>query len=398
MNVTSASSTRRYDFDWLRVLLILIVFVFHSIHFFDPGYWHVKNAVTYFSADIAMAFISRWMMPAIFLISGIATFYTLGKRRASRFVKDRLLRLLVPLVIGCFTHAAWQVYLERVNHDQFNGTFWQYYLTYYNGLDRLGGDFRWMGNHLWYLEVLLVFSLVCLPLLVWLRKGSGKRILAWLGDRLSAPGAVYLWVLPTLLLLYVINPQTSALLARDDWGGWNIPNYLVFFLVGSLLASSQGMQAGIRRLRWISLTAGVITFVAGGAVLFVVGGDEPYGTARYMLSTAFSGLIGWCWMLAILGFGMEHLNARTPLLDYANEAVMPFYILHQTVLLTAGFYVVEWSIPDLAKWIIIMLGSFLITMTLYELLVRRLNLLRVLFGMKPIYKETLVRKPSMRVS
>jgi hypothetical protein len=78
---------------------------------------------------------------------------------------------------------------------------------------------------------------------------------------------------------------------------------------------------------------------------------------------------------------MKHLNVNTPFLKYANEAVLPFYILHQTVLLCVGYFVVRWNIPDLLKWAIIASISFVIIMGLYEL-VRRNNTLRFLFGMK----------------
>ncbi len=93
-------------------------------------------------------------------------------------------------------------------------------------------------------------------------------------------------------------------------------------------------------------------------------------------------LNAWCWLLAIFGFGMKHLNVNTPLLKYANEAVLPFYILHQTVIVTLGYFVVGWAIPDGLKFLIILSGSFVVSMSLYEFLVRRNNLLRVLFGMK----------------
>jgi glucan biosynthesis protein C len=76
---------------------------------------------------------------------------------------------------------------------------------------------------------------------------------------------------------------------------------------------------------------------------------------------------------------------------YANEAVLPFYIMHQTVLLCVGYFVVQWAIPDLLKWLIIVLGSFGIIMALYELLVRRFNVLRVLFGMKPIARQPIAQ-------
>jgi peptidoglycan/LPS O-acetylase OafA/YrhL len=105
-------------------------------------------------------------------------------------------------------------------------------------------------------------------------------------------------------------------------------------------------------------------------------------------------LASWAGILAILGFGMKHLNFSTPLLKYANEAVLPFYILHQTVLLVVGYVVLRWHIPDLLKWVVIVAVSFSLIMGIYELLVRRLNLLRFLFGMKTIKKEQLQEQPS----
>lgn len=144
-----------------------------------------------------VVFISRWLMPAIFLISGMATFYALDTRRAGRFLKDRSLRLLVPLLVGLFTHIPLQAYLAQVSQHHYPGSFWQWYPRMFNGLNRFGGTFNWIGGHLWYLEVLFVFSLVCLPLFLWLGNGSGQRMLTWLGERFAAPGALYLPVCPS---------------------------------------------------------------------------------------------------------------------------------------------------------------------------------------------------------
>jgi hypothetical protein len=94
------------------------------------------------------------------------------------------------------------------------------------------------------------------------------------------------------------------------------------------------------------------------------------------------GFWAWCWVLAILGFSIKYLNFNGPVLSYANEAVLPFYILHQPVLLSVGYFVVQWTIPAAAKFIIIDLISFVIIMTLYEFVVHRVNVLRFLFGMK----------------
>jgi hypothetical protein len=101
-------------------------------------------------------------------------------------------------------------------------------------------------------------------------------------------------------------------------------------------------------------------------------------------------IIVWFLLYAILGFGMIHLNFSTPFLSYANEAVLPFYIMHQTVLLCVGFFVVQWAILAARMWLIIASTSFTIIMILYEFLVRRHNTLRFLFGMKSMPKEMVV--------
>ena len=87
MNTKIGTTMRRYEFDWLRVLLILTVLVFHSMRFFNLEGWGIKNATTYLLAEVLVIFISRWLMPTIFLISGIATFYAIDKRRPAGLSK-----------------------------------------------------------------------------------------------------------------------------------------------------------------------------------------------------------------------------------------------------------------------------------------------------------------------
>jgi glucan biosynthesis protein C len=145
------------------------------------------------------------------------------------------------------------------------------------------------------------------------------------------------------------------------------------------------LQAGIQGLRWLSLPAGLV-LVGASIFLLTLEAGPAFGTWESALGWACRALGSWCLVLAILGFARRHLNFATARLKYANEAVLPFYILHQTVLLCVGYFVVQWAIPDLLKWVIILLVSFPIIMLLYEFLVRRFNLMRFLFGMKPLPK------------
>ncbi len=376
-------SIRRCDLDWLRVCAILAVFVFHSSRFFDTDFWHVKNPTTYFAVQVWITFLGNWLMPLMFVISGASLFYALGSRGALKFVDDKVRRLFVPLVVGVFTAGMLMVYLERITHYQFAGSFFDFIPHYFEGWYGYGtGNFAWMGLHLWYLLVLFVYSLLFYPLFRWLA-GAGRTVLKAVGDFLALPGAMYVLGLPVAFLMVTLDPRTD--LGQRNFGGWPLFNYMLFLIYGFIVVSHDGLQKRIQQFRWLSLAAG-ISGIGALFALWASQGDPVYGTDRFAQVFGIFGFSSWCWILAILGFGFKHFTASKPVLAYANEAVLPFYILHQTVLLTIGYFVVQWPIPDALKWLVIAGSSFATIMLLYEFLIRRFNLLRFLFGMKLLPK------------
>lgn len=379
MEIPREFSQRRFDLDWLRVIAILFVFVFHTTRFFDPLDWHVKNATTYELLAFSAAFFTLWGMPLIFVISGASLYFAL-KHSMLKFVDDKVRRLLVPLVVGVFTFSAIQVYLERITHRQFSGSFFEFIPHYFDGWYAFdGGNFAWMGMHLWFLEFLFLYTLLLMPLLYWLKNGSGQNALRSLGDLLARPLMVFGVSIPVVLLLVVLDPNT--IWGMRAFGAWSFVPYLLFLFAGFVVMSHERVQQRIGQYRWLSFaSAGAITL---GLVAFYAQYGEPvYGTWTYSVFFALFGFASWCWIQTVLGFGFKYLNVPRPILAYVGEAVLAFYILHQTVLLVVGYFVVQWQIPDLLKWGIIASVSFAAIMLLYEFVVRRFNVMRFLFGMK----------------
>src|SRR5574341_1764889 len=190
------SVQRRFDLDWLRVMAILAVFVHHSHRFFDTDDWLIKNATTYLPMQILLEFETSWGLPLILIISGASAFLALEKTRPGRYVVGLFLRLFVPLIVGMFTHIAFLIYLEHLHKGTFCGSFFDFYPHYFEGMYGFGGNFGWMGIHLWYLEMLFIFSLIFLPLFWLLTRGVGQRLLARFGNVLAVPGVVILLTLP----------------------------------------------------------------------------------------------------------------------------------------------------------------------------------------------------------
>ncbi len=365
---------RRYDLDWLRVLAILTIFIYHTTRFFNSEWWLVKNPTSYLVMDILETTLTNWIMALIFAISGASLFYAIGKGSAGKFIKDKVLRLVVPFVtMGMVLFGSWQIYLARLTHGEFSGSFFEFIPHYFQP-----DNFAWTGVHLWYLEMLFIFCLIFLPLFLWLKRGTGQRVLGRLGDLLASPGAIFLLAVPTMLCL--ILTTSDSFLGNTDWGGGSILTHATFFLSGFLIVSHEGLQKNIQRFRWLSMVLAVILMAALFSLMMTFG--DTSNTLLIAVGRGLWGLWSWSWVLAILGFGTRRLDFNKPILSYANEAVLPFYILHHPVLLSVGYFVVQWTIPAALKFAIIDAVSFAIIMALYEFVVRRFNVMRFLFGMK----------------
>lgn len=374
--MSSPPSARQFYLDWLRVLSIFLVFVYHSLRVFGREGFHINNAHSYGVIDNLGVVLTSVGMPLIFLVAGASAYFSLNKYPPGRYIKERASRLLVPFVAGLLTHIPVLVYLERVNHGAFSGSFIDFLPHYFDGFYGFGGNFAWMGLHLWFLMMLFLYTLVSLPILGAMRRG---RFLESAGDFLARPGAIYLLAAPMIILSVRLHPDTFGI---RTFGGWNIFIYLLLLLYGFILVAHAGLRGRIERDRWVSLVA-ALAMLAVGAVVWANGGLPDYGTARYPLFFTIQSFGAWCGLLAIWGFSIRHLNFGTLSLYLANEAVLPFYVLHQTVLIIVGYFVVQWAIPDLLKFALIFVASLAIILAAYWFLIRPFNAMRFLFGMRP---------------
>jgi glucan biosynthesis protein C len=73
--------------------------------------------------------------------------------------------------------------------------------------------------------------------------------------------------------------------------------------------------------------------------------------------------------------------------------VLPFFLLHQPVIMAIAFYVVQWDAGIPLKLVTVVFGSFTVTLAIYELVIRRVGPLRTLFGMKARQRTPTTRPP-----
>jgi len=378
-------SVRLHYLDWLRVLAVLMVFVFHALKPFNIGDWVIMNSETSMAATVFFALLSPWGMPFFFLLAWAGSWFALRRRTAGEYAGERFKRLLIPFIVGSIIFTPIQNY--------FDWRFWTARLNVQvsylqNQLHRWTGPnpsiFSWIGYHLWFLGFLFSFSLIALPLFLWLKRESGQGLISRLAVLCERCGGMLLFIAPLLVIQLSIRPFDPQ---EKSWTDFLF--YLAFFILGYLLYADERFVTAIRRDWWLHLATGVAAILAILAALALgdvtTWFDTPTMPEFYLFWTLVT-IAAWSWTAFMLFVGMRFLDFRNKWLEYGQEAVVPFYVLHQPLIVAIAFYVVQWQAGVTAKMFAVVLASFAVTVGIYELLIRRMAPLRALFGMKATAK------------
>ena len=251
-------TVRRYDLDWLRVLVFALLIFYHVGMFFVPWGWHIKNNVIYDWLRWPMIFLNQWRLPILFVISGMGTYYALSKRSLKQFAWERYLRLGIPLFAGMLLVVPPQIYLERLVDGDFTGSYWQFYTTeLFRGGPYPEGNISW--HHLWFLPYLLLFSWVLGPLFIRLKRKPSKLV-EWTKKQIQKPLGFYVFIIPLFLVEGFVEPffpSTKALVG--DW--FTISFYILLFFYGFLLiATKEVFWESLKNIKKKAFWIGIIAF------------------------------------------------------------------------------------------------------------------------------------------
>ncbi|MEM8763234.1 MAG: acyltransferase family protein [Bacteroidota bacterium] len=366
---------RRYDLDWLRVIVFGLLIFYHVGMFFVPWGWHIKNNVIYEWLRWPMIFLNQWRLPILFVISGMGTYYALGNRNLGRFVGERYLRLVIPLLVGMLLIVPPQVYFERLADGDFTESYFEFYTTVaFTGIYP-EGNFSW--HHLWFLPYLFLFSMILAPLFIWFRK-PGNRFVLRIKKVIAKPFGLYMFIVPIYLIEVFIEPffpVNHALVG--DW--YAIAYYLVLFSSGFLLISSgDTFWTSLENSKGKALGIGALSFTALTLIwLFFEDSLVIHLTEAFFKMTNL-----WSWILVLFGYAAKYLNRPSTTIAYANRAVYPFYILHQTITVALAYYLMDVSWGLLPKATLLVLGTFGISWLIYHFVILPLFFLHPLFGLK----------------
>lgn len=385
----------------MRAFVVAGLVIFHSAVVFSPGSsWFVTDPAPEVGFAAILVWGSLWGMPLLFAVSGMGARYALGTRSAGAFARERLARLLVPFITGLVLLVPPMFYLASLSQPDTWEPYWRFWASFLNvpaitaGLAThdswTSGRSGFDPAHLWFLYVLLILTLVLLPLLTFLRGHRGTWMITGAARAsLRHPLlAVVVAAVPVMALEAAFGPDVNT-------GGWERTAYAIPFVYGFMIASDLRFETSLARVRWATLSTALVATVA----LLAWPRSASFGEGVTGGWGALQGLAGWAWLAAILGFAASLTGRRRKraalagansprgertqaVVRHVTEAVLPFYLLHEPVIVAVAWFAVRWQVPVPLKYAVLVLVSLSLTLALYELLIRPFGVPRFLFGMK----------------
>lgn len=346
------TGVRHYGMDWLRIAAFALLILYHIGMYFVPWDWHVKIAEPIDWVAIPMLATNGWRLALLFLVSGYASAALFAKLGGSgTFARSRSARLLVPLLFGMAVVIPPQPWIDLVGQHGYRQGFLHFWLHDYFGFRFIDGIALPTWQHLWFVVYLWVYTMLAALLLAVVPEGVRARIAdaaaRWLGG-----WGLLVWPLAAWLVVYALFPGHDETHALFDDGPSHL-HYLVAFAAGWLLRVRPLLFDAVARWWKVAAVLAVVAFVPVAWIEWTWPGDTiapdwvfpPYHIARLVQ--------GWAAIVALVGIADHYWNRDHRWRATLAEAVFPFYIIHQTIIVVVGWYLLRGEVSALPSFLIL---------------------------------------------
>jgi phenylacetate-CoA ligase len=400
----SGPAPRRYELDWLRTLVVLGIIPYHALVIFGASSAvYIKSVQASPALALIGGFVLTWGIPSIFLMAGAATRLALAHRGPGAYVRERLSRLLVPMLLVALVFSPLQAYFillsnpslvsmspvpiqnpeQLSNFGTFYGTYLGILVTTVRAYSPSIGTLALA--HVWFIPRLLVVSLLT-SLLVLVMRRYGQRLLVRMTTLDQHPLVILFGGgLATALVFALLRPGwleglTAHWLFTDVWSDFFLDLFL--FLCGYLIYSYRRLREAVGVLWIFTLAVGIVCWAAVAGV--TIAGKAPSASFAlpslvYALGLALS---AWLISLGLLGAAMRYLTFTTPEQRYLSDAAFPVYLLHMSVLTISAYYLLKLPLPWYLQLLLIIAVTVVVAFGLFDLVVRRTPVTRFLFGVR----------------
>jgi len=389
--------------DWLRIIVVAMLIPFHSAMTFGTGGWYVLNSVPNDALRALVWVMDKYHMELLFFIAGAATWFSFSNRGWGGYLKERLLRLVVPLVFGMLVIVPPCYYFAKLHFDQlfrlFDHNYWTWFVNeWLKTATPLQDGFR--AGALWFLWYLVFYTFVLFPLLYFIYKKCKNLKMPRLGSFFEKPGAVFLFVIPIALVevfarwKWTIGGESYRIIGWVITGDFQVLYYILFFIFGFIIYSNSHTQKSIDRSGIISIIGAVLTMTFYMFIVFpgwnksvlgewywVTYQDVTWHSAGRVMFNILLAFTTWFWIVAILYLGRKFLKFSNRFVAWGNDAVLPVYIVHSTFIAVASYYAVQWNTAVIWKYLYIVGVTFVGSWVFLEVF-KLTNVTRFLMGIR----------------
>jgi hypothetical protein len=343
------ANDRRLDLDWLRIGAFGLLILYHVGMFYVTWDWHVKSSRASEAIEPLMLLVNPWRLTLLFVISGAATRFIADKMKPGAFLATRMGRLFPPLLLAVFVIVPPQSYYEVVEALEAMGSpqsAWldNFYVKYVtasgNWCDADGCLTTPTYNHMWFVAYLVLYTLALFPLLPLLRRAPSA-----LGRLLAGPGVIlapWLFLFTARATLFPLFGETHDF--REDWYLHTV--YVAAFLFGFGVAKHQPFFDACTRWRWPALALALAAWAAMMIFYASFNDERPAPDSLRLVFRGVREMQAWTAIVAAFGFAHRYLrNADGPIRRILTEAIFPFYLVHQTVIVVAGHHLDAMRLP-----------------------------------------------------
>ncbi len=348
---------RKHYLDNLRTIMILLLFPVHTFMIWnDYGtkfyVWGGANKLL----SSLIVLVNPWFMALLFAIAGMCAKYSLEKISTKDFFKERIFKLLIPFISGMLILVPLQTLYARKFFFGYSGNILEHLKYFFTHITDLSGyDGALTPGHLWFILFLFIISLVALLII---KNVSFKKVSEKL-EKLNVFEIILLFI-PVWLMYYLGN-----------FGGYSLGKYFSLYLLGYYLFSNEKI---IEKL--IDNKKVILGLFCLSQVILVI---MYYKFSYY--GDLFVNFVGWLGILSCLMVGKLFLNKENKITNYLKKASFPIYILHQTILVMIGYYSLTLIDNMVLQISIIICGSFISTIIVYEL-ISKIPIVKRLIGVR----------------
>ncbi|TAG30311.1 MAG: acyltransferase [Sphingobacteriia bacterium] len=342
---------RKYFIDWIRVIAIALLMVYHVAIVFQP--WGLMigfmvNTEPWDSLWIPMTMLNVWRIPILFFIAGIGVFYSFKNRNWHQLLKERGQRIGIPLVFGIVFIAP--VYLLIIQN------YYDWKLQYIP-----------QASHLWFLGNILCYVILSIVPLYYIKREANSLFVTKLRKLFSNPIVFLIVIICFVLETIIVNPPIYEMYASTTHGfflGW------LAFIFGCFFAiSGEGFWNNLVKFRWLFMPL---------VILFFIARVNNYVSLPKKVHLPIETCL---WVFTIFSFAKQYLNIPHRKLTYYSKAAYPVYILHMIFLGLSCSLILPLELNAQIKFYGVLTGTIVGSLLCYEL-IKRIKFLSILFGIK----------------